>query len=107
MEPQSELAGVSDFCVNRSATDSSSFDFSVLISVAKKKALALVDISPSNTILPKAEFHLDETPVGIVCQTESALIRCATHYKLLNLNTKQQQERHTNSYIMIRFSNIF
>jgi len=88
---QSQLTGVSDFCVNRSSTDSSSFDFSVLISVAKKKALALVHISPTNAILPKAEFHLDETPVGIVCQTESALIRCTTHYKLLNLNSKQQQ----------------
>ena len=80
-EKQSRITGVSDFCVNRKQT-TDAYEFEVLISVQKKKALALVKIMPDSKIISTKEFFIDEAPVSIVCLGQSALIRCATQFKL-------------------------
>ena len=80
-EKQSRVTGVSDFCVNRKQAHDT-YEFEVLISVQKKRALALVKIMPDSKIVSAKEFFIDEAPVNIVCLGQFALIRCSTHFKL-------------------------
>ena len=80
-EKQSRVTGVSDFCVNRKQAHDT-YEFEVLISVQKNKALALVKIMPDSKIVSAKEFFIDEAPVNIVCLGQFALIRCSTHFKL-------------------------
>ncbi|CBY12829.1 unnamed protein product [Oikopleura dioica] len=63
-------------------------DVEIFIAVQKKKAGALLRLSPSNTITPLQEYSFPEAPEKAVCHKSSALIQFPTFYKLLDLNSK-------------------
>lgn len=85
---QSQLTNVSDFSINKAPVDGNAFDVEVLIAIQKKKAAALLNVTPSNTMLVKSEFSFSESPGMIVCHQSSALIQFSTEYKMLSLSTK-------------------